>query len=149
MLAGWSADWVGARPTALVILLAELAVLLWGWLGVSGYHDMLLFALLLGSAGASFAVSLPIAGRAYPPAAQGGRVGSGCISERGHCADPISRAALGCRDGWYRRFHIGPIPFSCPAGTAESGASSCRMVAQCGGTHPPPVGLLALSLIMP
>ena len=71
MLAGWSADWVGARPTALVILLAELAVLLWGWLGVSGYHDMLLFALLLGIAGASFAVSLPIAGRAYPPAAQG------------------------------------------------------------------------------
>ncbi len=71
MLAGWSADWVGARPTALVILLAELAVLLWGWLGVSGYHDTLLFALLLGIAGASFAVSLPIAGRAYPPAAQG------------------------------------------------------------------------------
>ena len=31
----------------------------------------LVFALLLGVAGASFAVSLPIAGRAYPPAAQG------------------------------------------------------------------------------
>jgi len=71
MLAGWSADWVGARPTALVILLAELAVLLWGWLGVSGYHEALVFALLLGVAGASFAVSLPIAGRAYPPAARG------------------------------------------------------------------------------
>ena len=71
MLAGWSADWVGARPTALVILLAELAVLLWGWLGVSGYHEALVFALLLGVAGASFAVSLPIAGRAYPPTARG------------------------------------------------------------------------------
>lgn len=71
ILAGWSADWVGARPTAVVILFAELAALLWGWLGVSGYHDALVFALLLGIAGASFAVSLPIAGRAYPPAAQG------------------------------------------------------------------------------
>jgi NNP family nitrate/nitrite transporter-like MFS transporter len=71
MLAGWSADWVGAWPTALVILLAELAALLWGWLGVSGYHEALIFALLLGVAGASFAVSLPIAGRAYPAAAQG------------------------------------------------------------------------------
>ena len=71
MLAGWSADWVGARPTALVILLAELAALLWGWLGVSGYHEALVFALLIGVAGASFAVSLPIAGRAYPPVAQG------------------------------------------------------------------------------
>lgn len=71
MLAGWSADRVGARPTALVILLAELAALLWGWLGVSGYHDALVFALCLGVAGASFAVALPIAGRAYPPTAQG------------------------------------------------------------------------------
>ena len=71
MLAGWSADRVGARHTALVILLAELAALLWGWLGVSGYHDALVFALCLGVAGASFAVSLPIAGRAYPPTAQG------------------------------------------------------------------------------
>jgi NNP family nitrate/nitrite transporter-like MFS transporter len=71
MLAGWSADWVGARSTALVILVAELAALLWGWLGVSGYHEAVVFALLLGVAGASFAVSLPIAGRAYPPAARG------------------------------------------------------------------------------
>jgi NNP family nitrate/nitrite transporter-like MFS transporter len=71
ILAGWSADWLGARRTALAILLAELAVLLWGWLGVSGYHEALVFALFLGVAGASFAVSLPIAGRAYPPAAHG------------------------------------------------------------------------------
>ena len=71
MLAGWSADWLGGRSTALAILLAELSVLLWGWLGVSGYHEALVFALFLGVAGASFAVSLPIAGRAYPPAARG------------------------------------------------------------------------------
>jgi NNP family nitrate/nitrite transporter-like MFS transporter len=71
IVAGWSADWLGARSTALAILLAELAVLLWGWLGVSGYHEALVFAVFLGVAGASFAVSLPIAGRAYPPAAHG------------------------------------------------------------------------------
>ena len=33
MLAGWSADWVGARSTALVILVAELAVLAVGMAG--------------------------------------------------------------------------------------------------------------------
>lgn len=71
MVAGWSADWLGGRSTALVILFAELTVLLWGWFGVSSYHEGLGFALLLGVAGASFAVSLPIAGRAYPPVAQG------------------------------------------------------------------------------
>ena len=71
VLAGWSADSVGARSTALAILLAEVVALLWGWLGVSGYGEAVLFALFLGVAGASFAVSLPIAGRAYPPAARG------------------------------------------------------------------------------
>ncbi|MBD0315975.1 MAG: MFS transporter, partial [Nitrospiraceae bacterium] len=71
VIAGWSADWIGARPTAVGILLTELLVLLWGWLGVSDYPEALAFALLLGVAGASFAVALPIAGRAYPRSAQG------------------------------------------------------------------------------
>ena len=75
MIAGWSADWIGARPTAVVILLVELAVLLWGWLGVSSYGEALAFAVCLGVAGASFAVALPLAGRAYPPAARGFALG--------------------------------------------------------------------------
>lgn len=82
VIAGWSADWIGARPTAVAILLTELLVLLWGWLGVGNYPEALAFALLLGAAGASFAVALPIAGRAYPPSAQGlvlGLVASGNV----------------------------------------------------------------------
>ncbi|HEU4683180.1 MAG TPA: MFS transporter [Nitrospira sp.] len=71
VVAGWSADWVGARTTAIAILMAEFAVLLWGWFGVNDYAQALLFALFLGTAGASFAVALPIAGRAYPFNAQG------------------------------------------------------------------------------
>lgn len=71
VIAGWSADWIGTRPTAIALLVAEFAVLLWGWLGVAGYGEALAFAVGLGIAGASFAVSLPIAGRAYPSSAQG------------------------------------------------------------------------------
>ncbi|MHC9064793.1 MFS transporter [Nitrospira sp. CMX1] len=71
MVAGWSADWLGARHTAVVILAVELLVLLWGWGGVTGYGQALVFSLGLGVAGASFAVALPIASRAYPPPAQG------------------------------------------------------------------------------
>lgn len=62
---------MGARRTAVAIMLIECAVLVWGWLGVSGYAEALIFAGCLGIAGASFAVSLPLAGGAYPPAAQG------------------------------------------------------------------------------
>lgn len=82
MVAGWSADRLGARSTALVILLAELLVLCWGWLGVTGYGDALVFSVCLGVAGASFSVTLPIASRAYPPSAHGfvlGLVASGNI----------------------------------------------------------------------
>ncbi|OQW34440.1 MAG: hypothetical protein A4E19_18450 [Nitrospira sp. SG-bin1] len=71
MVAGWSADWFGARSTAVAILLAELLVLFWGWLGVTGYGEALAFSICLGVAGASFAVALPIASRAYPSSAQG------------------------------------------------------------------------------
>lgn len=82
MVAGWSADRLGARFTALAILLAELLVLCWGWLGVTEYGDALVFSTCLGVAGASFSVALPIASRAYPPQAQGfvlGLVASGNI----------------------------------------------------------------------
>ncbi|WP_455378724.1 MFS transporter [Petrachloros mirabilis] len=71
MIVGWSTDWIGARPTAIALLWAELIVLLWGWLGVTSYETALVFALALGVAGSSFAVALPIAGRAYPPKTQG------------------------------------------------------------------------------
>jgi NNP family nitrate/nitrite transporter-like MFS transporter len=71
IVAGWSADWLGARPTAVVILMMECLVLCWGWLGVTGYGEALAFSACLGVAGASFAVALPIASRAYPPPAQG------------------------------------------------------------------------------
>ncbi len=71
VIAGWSADWFGARPMALAILIAEFLVLCWGWLGVTSYGAVQVFAIGLGVAGASFAVTLPIASRAYPPTAQG------------------------------------------------------------------------------
>ncbi len=71
IFAGWSADWFGARPTALAILMAEFLLLCWGWLGVTNYGAVQVFAIGLGVAGASFAVTLPIAGRAYPSATQG------------------------------------------------------------------------------
>ena len=71
MVAGWGADWFGARPVAVAILVVEFLVLCWGWLGVTGYGAAVVFAACLGVAGASFAVALPTAGRAYPPPAQG------------------------------------------------------------------------------
>ena len=82
VVAGWSSDWYGAKPTGVLILVGELAVALWGWLGVHSYVELLLVAVLLGIGGASFAVTLPLAGRTYPAAHQGlvlGIVASGNV----------------------------------------------------------------------
>ena len=82
VVAGWSSDWYGAKPTGTLILVGELAVVVWGWLGVHSYAELLLVAFLLGIGGASFAVTLPLAGRTYPAAHQGlvlGIVASGNV----------------------------------------------------------------------
>jgi len=68
---GWSCDWFGAKKTAVMILLGEGAVLLWGWLADPSLAGLWCLALLLGLGGASFAVALPLAGQAYPPSSQG------------------------------------------------------------------------------
>jgi len=82
VVAGWSSDWYGAKPTGVFILAGELVVVLWGWMGVQSYVELLMVALLLGIGGASFAVTLPLAGRTYPAAHQGlvlGIVASGNV----------------------------------------------------------------------
>ena len=104
VVAGWSSDWYGAKPTGVLILAGELAVVVWGWLGVHSYVELLLVAVLLGIGGASFAVTLPLVGRTYPAAHQGlvlgivasGNVGTVLIL---YCAPRI--AALG---GWHDVF---------------------------------------------
>lgn len=104
VVAGWSSDWYGAKPTGTLILVGELVAVLWGWLGVHSYGELLLVAVLLGFGGASFAVALPLAGRTYPAAHQGwvlgivasGNVGTVLIL---YCAPRI--AATG---GWHNVF---------------------------------------------
>ena len=82
ILAGWSCDWFGAKRTGLCVLGLELVAILWAALGGTSYGELLGIALLLGAGGASFAVAMPVAGRAYPSAHQGlvlGLVASGNI----------------------------------------------------------------------
>ena len=50
---------------------ARLAPLLWGWLAAGSLPQVLAVGMLLGVAGASFAIALPLASRWYPPRLQG------------------------------------------------------------------------------
>lgn len=73
---GLSVDHYGARATA--ILAQALVVLglaaIWFY-GINSYGEVLSLGLVLGIAGASFAVALPLASRWYPPEHQGTALG--------------------------------------------------------------------------
>jgi NNP family nitrate/nitrite transporter-like MFS transporter len=80
--AGWACDWYGAKRTGLFVLGLQLAAVSWAALGGMSYGELIGIALLLGAGGASFAVAMPVASRAYPARHQGlvlGLVASGNI----------------------------------------------------------------------
>lgn len=82
IVAGWACDWYGAKRTGLVVLCLQLIAILWAAFSGTEYVELLGIALLLGAGGASFAVAMPVASRAYPAAHQGlvlGLVASGNI----------------------------------------------------------------------
>jgi MFS transporter, NNP family, nitrate/nitrite transporter len=71
LVLGLLADRLGARRTGLVGLSLTALPLLMGWLWADSFPAVLAVGLLLGVAGASFAVALPLASRWYPPHYQG------------------------------------------------------------------------------
>src|SRR5258708_38297459 len=71
ILFGFLSDKFGSKRVGIGSLIATLIPLLWGWLFAKSYSDMLFVGALLGIAGASFAIALPLASRWYPPELQG------------------------------------------------------------------------------
>src|SRR5580693_435732 len=65
---GLLVDRIGAKNTGIIAQLVVIAGLAAGWVfGLPTYQAALLMGMVLGFAGASFAVALPQAGRWYPP----------------------------------------------------------------------------------
>ncbi len=71
LVLGPLADRIGGRNTALLGLSLTFVPLLLGGFAANSFAMVLLVGLLLGIAGASFAVALPLASRWYPPEQQG------------------------------------------------------------------------------
>ena len=71
LLLGHLTDRIGARRTAITGMILTLIPLLLGWLWADSFPKLLVVGLLLGVAGASFAVALPLASRWYPKEYQG------------------------------------------------------------------------------
>jgi NNP family nitrate/nitrite transporter-like MFS transporter len=108
---GVSSDRIGAKRTGLYLLLCELGALFWGWSGGGSFVQLLGVGLLLGVAGASFAVALPIASRAYPPEHQGLAMGVAASANSGTVLAMFFAPRLAESVGWHGVFGLmlGPV----------------------------------------
>ena len=107
---GLSSDRLGAKFTGLSLLAGEMGALVWGWLGGGNFFQLLGIGLLLGVAGASFAVALPIASRAYPPAYQGLAMGIAASANSGTVLAMFLAPRLANSVGWHGVFGVTLVP---------------------------------------
>jgi len=108
---GLTVDRIGAKNTGIISQLIVIAGLLTAWLvGLHGYGATLLFGLILGFGGASFAVALPQAGRWYPPHMQGVVMGLAGAGNIGTVLDALFAPRIAAAYGWQNVFGLALIP---------------------------------------
>jgi NNP family nitrate/nitrite transporter-like MFS transporter len=108
---GLAVDRLGAKLTGIASQLIVIAGLLWAWLvGLKDYEATLLFGLVLGFGGASFAVALPQAGRWYPPNMQGLVMGLAGAGNIGTVLDALLAPRIAAAFGWRAVFGLALIP---------------------------------------
>jgi NNP family nitrate/nitrite transporter-like MFS transporter len=88
-----------------------MAGLTWAWLGNLGsYQSLLTLGILLGVAGAAFAVALPLASRWYPPEHQGTALGIAGAGNSGTAFAALFAPSLAIAFGWQNVFGLCLIP---------------------------------------
>lgn len=107
---GAIADRIGGRNTGLIGMAATLAPLLLGWLAADSYSGFLGIGVLLGIAGASFAVALPLASRWYPPEYQGLAMGIAGAGNSGTLLATLFAPRLASAFEWKTVFGLAVVP---------------------------------------
>ncbi len=110
MVVGPFADQFGAKRVGMALLGLEVVALVLGWLFGQNYFHMLGVGLLLGFAGASFAIALPLASRAYPPERQGLAMGVAAIGNSGVLLATFFGPRIAELIGWHGTFGVMIIP---------------------------------------
>ncbi|WP_425610871.1 MFS transporter [Xanthomonas campestris] len=111
LVLGMLADRIGAKRAGVVAQLAVIASLFGAWqLGVHSMGQVLLLGVLLGIAGASFAVALPLASRWYPPEHQGTAMGIAGAGNSGTVLAALFAPMLALAFGYQNVFGLACIP---------------------------------------
>jgi len=111
ILLGFSVDKLGPKTTALMAQTVVIAALLTAYLlgDTITYNQLLIVALGLGFAGASFAVALPQAGQWYPPKLQGIVLGIAGAGNIGVVIDFMFAPKIAEHWGWEAVFGVGAV----------------------------------------
>jgi NNP family nitrate/nitrite transporter-like MFS transporter len=97
------AGWIGQ--------IIVIGALLWAWLaGIHDFREALILGVLLGFAGAAFAVALPLASRWYPPQHQGTALGIAGAGNSGTVLAALFAPGLAVAYGWQNVFGLALIP---------------------------------------
>lgn len=107
---GLLADRIGGRRAGLAGLTLTLAPLVLGWQAATQLWQFYLIGFLLGIAGASFAVALPLAGRWYSSEHQGLAMGIAGAGNSGTLIATLMAPRLAQHYGWHIVFALALIP---------------------------------------
>ena len=107
---GLLSDRFGGRRVGLALLVFLACPLTIGWLAPSTLPVLLITGLLLGTAGASFAIVLPLASRWYPPERQGLVMGIAAAGNSGTVLANLLAPRLATTVGWHNVFGLALVP---------------------------------------
>lgn len=110
LVLGSLAERVGLKRVGLVSMGLTTLPLLWGWLAAGSFGQVLAIGALLGIAGASFVVALPLASRWYPPEHQGLAMGIAGAGNSGTIIAALAAPRLAEHVGWHGVFGLALIP---------------------------------------
>lgn len=109
-LLGLLADRIGGRRAGLTGLCLTLVPLTLGWRFAHELWQLYLIGFLLGIAGASFAVALPLAGRWYPAEHQGLAMGIAGAGNSGTLMATLFGPRIALHYGWHAVFGLALLP---------------------------------------
>jgi NNP family nitrate/nitrite transporter-like MFS transporter len=107
---GMLGDHIGGRRAGLIGLALTILPLLLGWQAARTLEHFYAIGFLLGIAGASFAVALPLASSWYPPQYQGLAMGIAGAGNSGSLLATLAAPRLAQRFGWAGTFGLMMLP---------------------------------------
>jgi len=110
LIIGPLADRAGPKRTGLVTMALAAVPLAWASVAGTTFPEVLGIGLLLGVAGASFAVALPLASRWYPPEYQGLALGITGAGNSGTIVAALAAPRLAEHVGWHGVFGLALLP---------------------------------------